>query len=112
MRRTLCALLVGSLIIAGCGGRTSVRGGFPPGSTVIASGFVSTIDFTIIPDLSGNLVDATIVTLVQPDFDFFSEIAFCGDVVGFFPFDTFVDVEFVPANPCVVSFTVDVFIDL
>jgi hypothetical protein len=112
MRRTLCALLVASLIIAGCGGRPIVRGAFPPGNAVIASGFISTIEFTSIPDLSGNLIDATIVTLVQPDFDFFSEITFCGDAVGFFPFDTFVDVEFVPANPCVVSFTVDVSIDI
>jgi hypothetical protein len=112
MRRALCALLVGSLIIAGCGGQTTVRSAFPPGSTIIASGFVSTIEFTSVPDMSGNLIDATIITLVQADFDFFSEITFCGDAVGFFPFDTFVDVEFVPANPCVVSFTVDVFIGI
>ena len=110
MRRTLCVLLIASLIIAGCGGQP-VRGAFPLSSTVIASGFVSTIEFTSIPDLSGNPIDATIITLVQPDFDLFSEITFCGDAVGFFPFDTFVEVEFVPANPCVVSFTVDVFID-
>jgi hypothetical protein len=46
---------------------------------------------------------------VNSDFDFFSETTFCGDAVRFFPLDAFVEVKFVPANPCVISFTVDVF---
>ncbi len=113
MGRALCVLLVGSLVLAACGGGGSVHAIFPPGSTAITtSGFVSTIQFTSIPDLSGNFIDATIITLVQPDFDFFSETTFCGDAIRFFPFDAFVEMKFVPASPCVVSFTMDVFTDL
>jgi hypothetical protein len=108
MRLALCVLLVASLVLAGCGDGRSAHGFFPPGSTPITtSGFVDTIQFTSIPDLSGSFIDVTIITLVQPDFDFFSETTFCGDAVRFFPFDVFITVRFVPANPCVISFTVE-----
>ncbi len=100
MRALLAVLLIA---LVGCGGGTfffgfSSNNGI--GTTTFVSGTVSIVQLTVFP---GN-VDATVVTLVT-NFNA-STFTFCGNNVGLFPINGFVQVNFTPAQPCINSFAV------
>ncbi len=93
--RALVALALIPLI--GCGGTFFIGGSITPASV---SGTVSILQLTVV---NGN-VNVTIVTLVANGAA--SNLTFCGHDSSMFPMNTFVQVTFTPAQPCISSFSV------
>ncbi len=93
------ALLALALIpLLGCGATFFVGGNTNTGA---AAGTVSIVQLTVI---DGN-VNATVVTLVANGAS--NTLTFCGNNSSAFPMNTFVQISFTPAQPCISSFVVN-----
>ncbi len=94
--RVLLALALIPLL--GCGATFFVGGNTNPGA---AAGTVSIVQLTVV---DGN-VHATVVTLVANGTA--NTLTFCGNNSSQFPMNSFVQVSFTPAQPCISSFIVN-----
>jgi hypothetical protein len=100
--RALLALLLVPLL--SCGGGTFFVGvNTNTGSTVAVGGMVSFVQLTVV---NGN-VNVTIVTLVTNGST--NSITFCGSNASQFPINSFMQVNFTPAQPCVSAFRIQGF---
>ena len=94
MKRALVVLLV---VLIGCGGVT-FQASSNPGGAIAVSGLVTFVQFTAILDISGALVNVTVVTLQQMGVP--QTFTFCGSQTSLFPLDQNMRVSFVPAATC------------
>jgi hypothetical protein len=95
MTRALVVLLV--VVLIGCGG-VIFQANSSPGNAVTVSGFVTFVQFTVILNGSGTLVNVTVVTLQQTGV--FQTFTFCGSQSSMFPLNQNMQVNFVPAPTC------------
>jgi hypothetical protein len=102
MRRILAVLLV---CVLGCGG-VSFRGTFRPGNTIFnVTGFVTFIEFTIVPK---SIIPVTTVTFL-PDFEPVTTVVFCGDLTQELFLHDFASVDFTEGPDCAT--VLDILVD-
>ena len=95
MKRLLCLLVFGSLLLTGCG-TIIVRGAL--NDTTSVSGTVSIVNLSVASDGNGASITVTVVTLLQTGTA--QTLTFCGSQVSQFPMDTFVTARFTPGTTC------------
>ncbi len=96
MHRAVVPLLVGSLLLSGCG--AVIVNGTINGDTVTASGLVSIVRLTVVSNGSGTSVTVTVVTLIQSGTA--QDLTFCGSQVNMFPMNTQVTATFTQNSTC------------
>jgi hypothetical protein len=101
--RPLVAVLLVALL--GCGGGTFFVGvNTNTGNVTFLSGTVSIVQLAAVSGSNGTNVTVTIVTLIGNNTA--NTLTLCGANTSLFPMNTFVRVNFTPAQPCVSSFVV------
>src|SRR5690348_13939989 len=96
MYRLIVPLLVGSLMLTGCG--AVIVNGTINGDTVTSSGVVSIVRLTFASNGNGGSVEVTVVTLVQSGTS--QDLTFCGSQVNLFPKNSAVTTKFTRGTPC------------
>jgi len=78
----------------------------PRGNGIVqtASGFVSVVQVTNMPDGNGTFIDVTLITFLLNGNA--TTMTFCGDQRNQFPIDQFVRANFMPGQPCADIVTV------
>ena len=97
-------VFVSFLAVVGCGNiffRGDLGGN---GIMQTASGFVSVVQVTNMPDGNGTFIDVTLITFLLNGNA--TTMTFCGDQRNQFPIDQFVRANFMPGQPCADIVTV------
>ncbi len=100
MRVFLAALLVP---LIACNGVVFI-GTDSGGHVAFASGTVTMVRLTVVSGPGGTNVNVTLVTLLTNGFS--NTLTFCNAAPSLFPQNSFVQVNFTPAQPCISTFTV------
>ena len=97
-------VFVSFLTVVGCG-NILFRGDLGGNGIVqTASGFVSVVSVTNMPDGNGTFIDVTLITFLLNGNA--TTMTFCGDQRNQFPMDQFVRANFTPGQPCADIVTV------